>query len=226
MRPFSKFLLILLCFAGCRETILHDLSEHKANKVKLLLARHGIEAIKHREAGTWAVKVASRHSNGALAVLDRSRMLKRGAERRAEEKPSFVRSKLESERVMERRMAWSIEDTLNSYPGVLEARVHLRLGSPDTPLAKGRKGNASVLLVADQELGEQLPHVKQLVSGASDIPITNINVVLAVGRTLPPPEIKESPWVEELQIPLALAVCSLPLALILGKRRKKNGNAD
>ena len=215
-----RFLPLLILFtSACKESILHDLDELKANQVKLILARQNIPAFKTRDGGGWSIKVSKSDVDRALQLIDRSRMLKRSVQRNTEDSSSFVRSREERQRWVERKLAWSLEDTLESYPGVLEARVHIHMSDSKSLAGSKPRSRASVLLVGEQSIA--LEKVKQLVSGASGV--ESVNVVLARGREVqelsaPAKEtyLKELP--REILVPLLAFSLGVPAFLFRKKR--------
>jgi type III secretion protein J len=145
--------LVLALFSlACSATIQHGLDEAAANEVVVSLARAGIAASKSRaEDGAYTVNVASADAVGAMELL-RSLGLPHGQPPGFREmyKGSGLLPTLTEERTRyTTALAGEIASTLESFDGVLSARVHLVLAEPD-PLAIDGKlrvpAQAAVLL--------------------------------------------------------------------------------
>jgi type III secretion protein J len=173
--------LVTLLTAGCDEQILHDLSEQDANKVLSRLSAGSVGAKKIVQSdGRWAIAVSRDEIVPALAYLDTNRVLSpRSGSASISTKGGFVPSREEQWFRYERSVALSIEDSLGTMLGVLEARVHLNLPEID-PLFGTRKestGSGSVLLVVDTRYMAKDEEVSSLVSGAAGIPAAKVTVL-------------------------------------------------
>ena len=84
--------MLLLSVTACRETILHDLDELRANQVIVVLSHAGVEGIKERDGAKWSVSVPKESAPTALETLEESRILKRDLQRFQEE-PSGLHPK-------------------------------------------------------------------------------------------------------------------------------------
>jgi len=172
-------LLAAILSASCKETILHDLDELRANQAKVILSQNGIESDKERDGKLWTVSVASRDANRALLAVEESRILKRDLSNLREQSTSLVKSREERLYLLERSLAASLESTLESLPNVLEARVHLNTDEErafdKSPSSKG--GTASVLIVARSSALPYIPQVRTIVAGASGLAETSVSVV-------------------------------------------------
>ena len=181
-RSVWPFLLswLLLALTGCEEAILHDLDELQANQVRVVLAGNGIQALKKREGASWTVSVAEADVVHALAVLAGSRTVKREARNAPEGMKSLVPGREERVYVLERQVAWNLEQTLERFPGALEARVHLALDSSDGFDSRERppSRSASVLLLTSANAAISDEKVREIVSGASGVDKGRIAVVL------------------------------------------------
>lgn len=185
--PALKLILLslLLALAGCREQIIHDLSEGDANRLMTRLNTAGIEAEKVRQADTgWALSVSSSNARQAIGYLIDSRAMRRPG-RADDEKPSLVSSREEQRFRYERSVSRELEGTLAGIEGVLEARVHLNLPLADplfgsvAGLAGG--GTASVLLVTSGELRLSKEEVAALVAQAVGIESQKVAVLVSAG---------------------------------------------
>jgi len=179
-------LLVALALVGCREPILHDLSEHEANKVVSRLHAHEVQASKIAQSdGRWAIEVPSQELMRALEFLDSHRVLAgRGPIANVSSKGSFVPSREEQWFRYERSVATSIEESMAAIQGVLEAKVHVNLPEVD-PLFGSRSddhGSGSVLLLVDHQFEAKNDEIAALVAGASGIPANTITVLVSLAR--------------------------------------------
>lgn len=175
------FLCIALLITGCDEQILHDLTEQDANKVLSRLGSGNLNAKKVVQSdGRWSIAVPRDAVVPALAYLDTNRILSpRSPGNTAGSKGSFVPSREEQWFRYERSVAVSIEDSLSTVSGVLEARVHLNLPETD-PLFGTRKesiGSGSVLLIVDSRYGSKDEEIAALVAGAAGVPAAKVTVL-------------------------------------------------
>jgi len=182
---FKNLLLmaLLLGFSGCRDQIIHNLSENDANKIVTHLDQANISAEKVKQAdGTWAISVSSSQSVEALKFLDDSREL-HGINQALPEKPSLISSREDQRFRYERSISGELESTLGSLEGVLQARVHLNLPPVDPlfgqPLSKDIHGSASVLIIASERFSLAKEELADLVAGASGIEKDKISVLIS-----------------------------------------------
>jgi type III secretion protein J len=183
-RTFRNALLVVgvaLSCVGCDEQIIHDLSEQEANRVVSRLGAGSLNAKKVQQSdGRWAIAVGANSTVAALLFLESNRVLTpRAPTSSAGSKGGFVPSREEQWFRYERSVALSIEDSLGTVLGVLEARVHLNLPETD-PLFGTRKesiGSGSVLLLIDERYESKDEEVAALVAGAAGIPTTKVTVL-------------------------------------------------
>jgi type III secretion protein J len=178
-----RFLLlaVLLVFSGCREQIVHNLSEIDANRLVTKLHDASLSGDKEKQAdGKWSISVPSDETIRALKLLNDSRIL-RSESQKPIEKSSVISSREDQRFHYERSLSQEIETTLSSVPGVLEARVHLNIPPVDPLFGKsiGPGGTASVLLVTDNLLAASKEEIAGLVSGASGIKAEAISVLFS-----------------------------------------------
>ncbi len=189
MRSILAALALVVFITGCDEQILHDLTEQDANKVVSRLSTGSIGAKKVLQSdGRWAISVPRGAIVPALAYLDTNRVLApRSAAGSGTGKGGFVPSREEQWFRYERSVASSIEDSLATVQGVLEARVHLNLPETD-PLFGTRKenvGSGSVLLVVDSRFVSKDEEISALVGGAAGIPAAKVTVLRSNNTTRP-----------------------------------------
>lgn len=170
----------LLLASACREEILHDLEEMDANAVRVALDEHGIDAQKIRSGNGWVLTVPSDQAIDALALVDAKHLVRRKEAYRYEPEGGLIKSRDERRHQQERARSAALEQTLESIPGVREARVHLTLGGGGSRRETGTdSGSASVLLVTNNESKIDRVEVQRLVSGAAGIDIDHVLVVRA-----------------------------------------------
>ena len=194
------FLVAALSFGilGCEENILHDLDEFRANKVLVLLSRKDIDAAKQRTASGWSISVADKDVDGALAVLEESRIFNRDGKKKKQQSRSIIQSSEEKKRTIELQLASDLEATLERLPGVLEARVHLNLRSKERLQisSRSKKQSASALIILeDTKLLDPL-QAGNLIAGAAGVAKDEVSVILVAAKAYNGRE--ESPEVSEV----------------------------
>lgn len=186
--------IALLVLVGCREEIVHNLSEHEANRLRAALHVEGIESEKVRQPdGNWALAVDENETLLSLQLLESRRLLRGRSDGEAPQSHLFM-SRREREVLQLKDMALQIEETLTSVPGVLEARVHLYREERDVfqraqhnpPIS----ASVFVLIAPDKLL--VVDEVRDLVSGATGSTRDRVSVMLRYGET-PPNSIEQQP---------------------------------
>ena len=173
---FSALLLV-----GCREQVVHNLSESEANRVISGLHSVTIASEKHSQSdGLWTVEVDRQDLLPSLQFLETSKVL-RSRDEKKREKTSLLSSREEQRFQHERALSNEIEQTIAAIDGVRTARVHLNLPPIDPifgqPLARV-PGSASVLLSVMSAASISSSEIGSIVSGASGIAIERIAVVI------------------------------------------------
>lgn len=179
--------IYLLCLGGCQEQILHDLDEARANRIKVILAEASIEAKKVREGAAWSIAVTSSDATAALAALDQTRVLKPRIVLPNRRSRSMIQTREERANILERNLAWNLEQTLERLPRVLEARVHLHFGVDDgfQLIPMPNNNSASVVLLTASAAAIDTSRVKKLVAGASGVPEQSVTVILVPTEQTP-----------------------------------------
>jgi len=175
-------LLVMLVLSACDESIVHNLSEYQANRIRVALSRSGIEAQKKREGAAWRIDVPSDVATDALSTMDYQRLTpERSASSLPDSTGSLMESREERSFNLERRISLELAQTLERMPGVLEARVHLYRQIPRSPFSSESltHSSASVLLLSDMTSQADSERVKMIVSGASGIGAESISVVVS-----------------------------------------------
>jgi type III secretion protein J len=172
------FCLALLCtVVGCEAQVQHGLDEKEANEIQAALTGHGIESSKVPEGGrkpSWAVAVPSRRASEAVQVLAEQGLPRVHSEglRETYGKGGLVPSASEERALYMGALSGELSQTLESYEGVLAARVHLvlppapRSGIPQEP------AKAAVFLKIRPDSKGQLEKarddIRALVAGSVD----------------------------------------------------------
>lgn len=216
----------MLLSCGCREQIVHNLSESEANRLLTRLHDSSIDAAKeHQTDGKWLISVDSTQSLEAIKFLDSARLLRDPAPS-IEARSSMIASREEQRIRSENVLSQSIQDTLMSIDGVLEAHVHLNL-PPSDPLfgykLNGTSGSASVLLVVEENLRVAKEDIMGLVAGASGILAKDVTVLVSEGTASPTPhalpigqvERTESSGFSPFSVPSSTILMLSALALVL-----------
>jgi type III secretory pathway lipoprotein EscJ len=187
--------LLFLLLSACEEKIINDLGELEANRIKVTLASANIDSKKVREGNSWSISVDRSAVTKSLKLIEESRLLRRDIKSVAEQSKSLIPGKEERAYIRERQLAWNLEQTLERFPGVLEARVHLVLEPLDRleNNFSNKKPSASVLLLTSNNNSNNdtqgmidEKQVKMLINGASGIDISLIAVVIshAIDRSI------------------------------------------
>ena len=166
------YLVAVVCLTACQEQIVHDLSERDANRVINHLSEARLHPRKIKQPdGRWAIAVAHDEMVPALGYLDTRRVLARRDTTAGAGKGTIIPSREEQWFRYERSVALSIEESLSTLPGVLEARVHLNLPDDDPLLGEAApgSGSGSVLLVVDSRFSAGEGEVSELVGGAAGL---------------------------------------------------------
>ena len=138
MRTIIPCLLLAALGSGCEAQIQHGLDEKQANEIQAALSGRGIESSKVGEGGrkpSWAVAVPSRRASEAVQVLADLGLPRTRAEglRETYGKGGLVPSASEERALYMGALSGELSQTLESYEGVLSARVHLVLPATARP---------------------------------------------------------------------------------------------
>ncbi len=221
---------MLIIFTGCREQILHDLSEQDANRVITVLHSQAIVGAKELQPdGKWFVSVSSDEAVNALGIISQKRIIKNEAR---PIKKSSVMSSREAQRFeYERELSQEIEKTLLSIDGVFDARVHLKLTPIDPILGTQREdntGSASALLVLAKDTILERIDIASLIGGAAGIKSGMVSIVIReTEETLNPIKINRSEtslshyFKSNIIVTTVLGLTMLGLVFIILKKTKK-----
>ena len=220
MRILLLFFLLIL--TSCKEKIVSNLDEVKTNQILISLAKYGVKANKVKEGSAWGVEVEKNDSTVALEVLSLGRFL--SAKEVEEPSSSFVKSKVELDHFLERKLSRSLEETLQKLPFVLEARVHI--SSPEhLEFSKDKvEKTASVLIVLEHGHNLDNQKVQKLVSGASGLNEQNVLVVSEYAQELIPIARKEEVFDKRKTILslIPILTCCLIVVRRFDYTKKKN----
>ncbi len=152
MRLRSLLALVLLGLAGCAVPVATGLDESDANRILLALDRAGVDAVKEADPGSegrFRVTVARDDAARAMSTMRDEELPRPHAAGvlDAVDKGALVPSETAEHAQLVAGLAGDLERSLEGVDGVLSARVHLNVPSPD-PLrdAPLPRASASVLL--------------------------------------------------------------------------------
>ena len=134
------FAILILLLSGCRERIVHDLSETDANRLVAELYRIEAAPAKVQQPdGKWSVAVPGSRAMDAVKHLEQSRLLRELHPQPPA--PASIMSSREEQRFQhERALSREIEYTLAGIEGVLQPRVHLNIPARDPFLGQPLPG--------------------------------------------------------------------------------------
>lgn len=204
-RRLLFLLLPTLLLAGCQKIdVMTGLDEQQAVDLIVLLRQSGIPADKHlsgeSQDPTWAVAVNAPHASDAFLILSENDRPRDEPEGYAElfGKSKFIPTETEEKVLFLQAQAGELAKTIESIPGVINARVHISIPEDD-PLRRALEGErtppprAAVLVKhwASARGGGDISaqDVRTLVAGSVErLDEMNVSVVLKpVLPTSPPP---------------------------------------
>lgn len=177
------FFITLVFLSGCREQLIHNLSELQANRLVSRLLERKISPRKMKQGeDRWMVEVDREDLPAAMREVQRLRLV-RGNQAGHADSGSMVASRDQQRFAFERALSTEIERTLLSMEGVVDARVHLNLPQVDPLFGKlvaGSQGSGSVFLVSESTPEFDRDLIARLASGASGIPAGHIAVLVEI----------------------------------------------
>ncbi|HEU4385814.1 MAG TPA: secretion protein [Anaeromyxobacteraceae bacterium] len=198
MRRQLAAVLPVLLGACAGEAILHGVDEAQANRVVVALSEAGVQGRAERGEGEEAgftVSVDAADAGRARRVLAERELPRQRPPGFAEvfAKGSLVPTPVEERALYHHALAGELSRSLETLDGVVEARVHLALPSPD-PLRPeaSRPPRAGVLVKCRPEARARLEAlqdgIQSLVAGAAEgLDPASVSVVLAEIAAAPPP---------------------------------------
>lgn len=180
---------------------MHDLSEREANRVVSRLQQAQVSASKVSQAdGRWAISVPHDSVIDALRFLDTQRTFSPREESVSDSnRPGILPSRKDQWFRYERSLSLSIEESLVSIPGVLEAHVHLNLPEEDPLFGSGQRGQGtgSVLLLVAEGCSARDEEIAALVGGAAGIPQESVRVLRSAAESVAQGEAHEVAQIEQ-----------------------------
>lgn len=184
--------LVILLFTvlglGCKQAVVHNVSEQEANEIISVLQKYGVVAgkkIDNVETNTWSIEVPKQDATRSWSILQEHK-LPRVNDRRFRD--IFGQNKLIVTPVEERALfiealQGEIAHTLESVDGVIDARVHLVIPEQDLMGKPTGTAKASVMVEYQPSSQGSTPfqprEVQQLVSHAVDgLEPDNVSVIL------------------------------------------------
>lgn len=166
---------------GCKESIIHDLSESNANILISRLHEKQIKAEKLRQSdGKWTIAVSEADALRAIRGIERVSFLRDDHSDRTD-KSTLMSSREDQKLSYERALSKEIETTLGSVEGVVYARVHLNLPQTDPVFGSRMEksaGSAGILLLVEGAFKQDKEAIAGIVGGASGIGLSAITVVI------------------------------------------------
>lgn len=190
----AAFQILLLCslllLSACREVVIRDLSERRANQALLLLAEGEVKAKKAQAGESWNLSVKQKDFAKSLRVLKKFRFFQKEKSSHSKISSSFIPSRAEQELEIENLKTSRLEETIKSFSSVLEVHVHLNLQGEKAQFFEEEKNNtnksASVFIVSDNSQSLEILKIKNLVSGASGVSAKNVNIVVQEEKSVSP----------------------------------------
>jgi len=191
-------LLIVLIPAGCTSTVRENLDREEARTQVLLLEEYGIRARSVQSGRTsksgWTVEVPSSREKQARSILASLKMPVSSSRPHQDKQAGSILFPEPGEKRMfrERHLSSQIEETLQSIPGVLDAKVHINLPETDKGLFydqpdSGASASASVLL---RHVGETAPlseeQVNRIIRGTAGKAFNEKVETIMLGTVLKP----------------------------------------
>lgn len=228
----------LLWAAGCgHEEILHGLDENQANQVVVALSEAGLTAQTRRDEaaeGSWRVEVPASDAVAAQRLL-----ADRGLPRRAPAgftevfgKGSIVPSASEERALYLQALSGELARTVEAIDGVVQARVHLALPSPDPLRPESAPAARGAVLVkasrgARQRIEALAPGIQALVAGAvPGVDASAVAVIVAEASAAPPERDPRAARRGALLVAAAaLALLAIAMPVLVAHRRFVGGVA-
>ncbi|MES2934009.1 MAG: type III secretion inner membrane ring lipoprotein SctJ [Pseudomonadota bacterium] len=177
--------LCMVCvLAGCKEQLYSNLSEKEANEIVGALLDKGIEADKAAgEEKTWTVMIEHVDFARAAAVLRQSNFPREPTSGLGDvfKKQGLISSPTEERARLIYALSEEMAATLSRIDGVVLARVHVALLSPDSITGQQRPASVSVFIKhrIDIDMQRFVPRIKTLVvNGIEGANYDNVSVGL------------------------------------------------
>lgn len=178
--------------SGCTVELQHDLSEDDANDIYVLLQRNGIDAKKLKEEGgneiRFVIAVAKQDVAQAATLLRANSLPRPRADGLGvfKKMKGMIPTQTEERAMFIEALAGEVSNTLNRYPGVLEARAIVMIPETNDLTQPDKKPmpSASVFLKYRTNLEGKIPlsedSVKAFVANAvPEMQAKNVTVLMA-----------------------------------------------
>lgn len=213
---WMTLLATVFLLAGCgRATLFSDLDERQANDVMAALLASGVKADKRTSISKsgWEIRIDQSDFPYAMQVLNSRGLPRQKYVSMCEmfKREGFASSATEERARFQCSLEQELAHTLSSYPGVVEARVHIAMPERD-PLG-GDTGNSSASVTIFEQPGANMrteeSRLKLMVKDA--VPgLIDLNRVTMRFATVPGPG--ESRGAESGPTPVAMSAIS-PLVI-------------
>lgn len=180
---------IFVILGGCKNEILHGLSEQEANEIVTFLRNSNIEAVKEPEGGTttkeklWKIKVPRYEITRALTLLYEYNLPREKGDNFSTvfSGSSLVPTPTEEKALFIRALTGELSKTIENIDGVIYAKVHFTMPENEGfSKEETEPPKASVLI---KYIGEKPPYkvedIQRLVAGA--IPRLEPDKVTVIG---------------------------------------------
>ena len=171
MKPAIPLLLLALLLAGCKEPLYTRLIEQEANEIVGTLIDNDIDASKGAgEEGQWTVSIARSDFSQAVSVLREGNFPREPTSGLGEvfRKEGLVSSPTEERARLIHALSQELSRTLSKIDGVLLARVHVVIATPDPITDRRAPSSASVFIKHrnDVDMNRFVPQIKAMVMNA------------------------------------------------------------
>lgn len=170
-------LLLLFVLVGCRENLVQGLSESRAQRMYLTLARAGVDVERKLSSdGSWLLSVESGDISRSMAVLNQNYLLLPPSGE-IKKSANLLSTSEERRRIQQIEVIDEIEASLLRIPGMLEVRLHLPPPQATEPIAQNIPLCASVLIFTNHEFKTPEADLKGLIAGATALSESCIKVI-------------------------------------------------
>jgi type III secretion protein J len=226
-----SFIALAFLLGACSEVVQSGLSENEANRYLAILARAGTDANKHvAEGKLYEVRVASDDLKPALVALscygypkNRNVGAQDPLKREGLSSPTVVEERKRMTMMLEQRL----EQTLELFDGVIEARVHINV--PAKEILELQKPSAASIFLKHRpnvDTSSWATEAKTLVSSALDGLNAYSNVQVSLfkadieGCDQWPRKVSKTPLTN--WVPFAAVILGLVIAFAWFLRRNKS----
>jgi type III secretory pathway lipoprotein EscJ len=171
----AVLLLLLASLAACQSRVLHDLDEERANLAASALEAAGIDAQKSRgQDGNFSLDVPSPEEGRALNVLHNARFL---SSEPAPPELGLLASPAAEEEARRLRLAARLARDLETFPGIVEARVEVSPGPRPVLGESVPAPSASVVYRYQGEAPDEAKLREWLSAALGGVPVGKLSLV-------------------------------------------------